>query len=153
MTMLNPTPSFPAPKDDERSEADVGGGNEGAALPSPHVKPKRRTFTAQYKLDVLRQADQASEPGHIALLLRREGLYSSHLTQWRRWREQLEAGKPPQPKASSPSALRQEVQRLQRENLALSNKLHQTQMLVELQKKLNQTIDAFDVSPNEGSTP
>ena len=54
------------------------------------AKAKRRTFTAKYKRDIVRQADACMEPGEIGALLRREGLYSSHLTVWRREVEQRE---------------------------------------------------------------
>ena len=58
-----------------------------AVLPDPEVVEKagRRRFTAKYKLGVLEEADRC-QPGEIGALLRREGLYSSHLTTWRRWR-------------------------------------------------------------------
>lgn len=59
-------------------------------VPDPEVPEKstRRRFTAQYKLRVLKEADACGEPGEIGALLRREGLYSSHLTAWRRQQEQ-----------------------------------------------------------------
>jgi transposase-like protein len=55
-------------------------------VPDPKVVPraKRRRFSAEYKLRTLIEADACSEPGQIGALLRREGLYSSHLTTWRR---------------------------------------------------------------------
>jgi transposase-like protein len=57
--------------------------------PDPEVVPKakRRRFSAEYKLRILREADACSEPGEIGSLLRREGLYSSHLSNWRRQRQ------------------------------------------------------------------
>jgi hypothetical protein len=59
-----------------------------STLPDPEVpsQPVRRRFTAAYKLSILEQADQCSQPGQIGALLRREGLYSSHLTAWRKQR-------------------------------------------------------------------
>jgi transposase len=59
-------------------------------VPDPEVVPqaKRRRFNAEYKVRILEEADACSEPGEIGALLRREGLYSSHLTTWRRQREQ-----------------------------------------------------------------
>ena len=56
--------------------------------PEVHERAARRRFTAEYKLQVLRQADQCAGIGEVGALLRREGLYSSHLTTWRRQREQ-----------------------------------------------------------------
>ena len=54
--------------------------------PDPEVvaKPKRRKFTAQYRLRILEEAESCTQPGEVGRLLRREGLYSSHLTEWRR---------------------------------------------------------------------
>ena len=62
---------------------------QGVVRPDPEVseKPTRRRFTAEYKLRILRLADDCTKPGSIGALLRREGLYSSHLTMWRRQRE------------------------------------------------------------------
>ena len=59
--------------------------------PDPELveRSKRRRFTAQYKLRVLADADACSKPGEIGALLRREGLYTSHLTAWRKQREQV----------------------------------------------------------------
>ena len=76
--------------------APAGGGGAGASspaaaisVPDPEVRAiaKRRSFTAAYKLSVLAEADRASGVGEIGALLRRESLYSSHLTVWRRERE------------------------------------------------------------------
>ena len=65
-------------------------GPDPAAQPDPEVVPKakRRTFSVEYKRRILQEADQCTEPGQTGALLRREGLYSSHLTTWRRQREQ-----------------------------------------------------------------
>ena len=70
--------------------------------PDPELveRPRRRTFTAKYKLKVLREADACSKPGEIGALLRREGLYTSHLSSWRKQRDQgalKELSKPPGP--------------------------------------------------------
>ena len=62
----------------------------GRARPTPDpevvAKPKRRQFTAEYRLRVLEEADRCTQPGEVGRLLRREGLYSSHLTAWRKAR-------------------------------------------------------------------
>jgi transposase len=60
-----------------------------AGVPDPELveRPRRRRFTAEYKLQILRQADACTKPGEIGTLLRREGLYSSLLTEWRRQRD------------------------------------------------------------------
>jgi transposase len=61
----------------------------GPAVPDPELveRPKRRSYSAQYKLRILQEADACSEPGEVGALLRREGLYTSHLTYWRKQRE------------------------------------------------------------------
>jgi len=72
----------------ERSEA---AGRRGAPeqVPDPELKqPKRRHFSAEFKLAVLKEADACEKPGELGALLRREGLYSSHISTWRRQREQ-----------------------------------------------------------------
>jgi transposase len=73
----------------ERSEVAPGPGR-GLDTPDPELveRPKRRRFTADYKLRILRAADACSQPGEIGALLRREGLYTSHLSDWRRQRDE-----------------------------------------------------------------
>lgn len=73
----------------ERSEVAPGSGR-GPATPNPELieRPKRRRFTAEYKLRILEAADACSRPGEIGTLLRREGLYTSHLSDWRRQRDE-----------------------------------------------------------------
>ncbi len=73
---------------DERSEA-AAGPAVPAGAPDPELveRPRRRRFSAEYKLRVLREAEACSRPGEIGALLRREGLYTSHLTAWRKQRD------------------------------------------------------------------
>lgn len=103
-------------------------------------KPKRRTFTAAYKLRLLHEADQCTQPGAVGALLRREGLYSSHLTTWRRQREQgqlqgLSAQKRGR-KVSPEDKLRRELAKLHREKEQLEQRLHKAETIIEVQKKL-----------------
>ena len=78
---------------EERRDAAAGGGSavssssgpRSAGGPSP--RPSRRSFSAEYKLRILRQAEACTRPGEIGALLRREGLYTSHLTAWRKQRD------------------------------------------------------------------
>jgi transposase-like protein len=74
-----------------RRATEVSPAGAAAPVPDPAVdeKPKRRRFTAEYKLRILREADRCKAPGDIGALLRREGLYSSHLTAWRRERNRV----------------------------------------------------------------
>ena len=116
---------------------------DAGRAPDPEVvaKPKRRRFTAEYRLKVLKQADACKAPGELGALLRREGLYSSLLSTWRRQREQgalvaLRARKRgPVPKAVDPRVKEQEKQiaRLQR-------KLKQAEMIIEVQKKVHEIL-------------
>jgi len=113
------------------------------APPDPEVpeKPVRRRFTAKYKLDILRQADACNEPGSLGSLLRREGLYSSNLTTWRRQRDEgtLAALTPKQRgrKASLPDP---EIERLRKENTRLAKRLKQAELIIDVQKKVSQIL-------------
>ena len=76
-------------------EPDTPGAGASHARPTPDpevvAKPKRRKFTAQYRLRILEEAESCTQPGEVGRLLRREGLYSSHLTEWRRARREFKA--------------------------------------------------------------
>src|SRR3954462_9157918 len=73
----------------ERGESGRGARGASGPLPDPELveRPKRRRFTAKYKLEILERAEACTRPGEIGELLRREGLYTSHLTAWRRQRK------------------------------------------------------------------
>ena len=107
------------------------------------VKAKRRQYTAEYKLRILRELDRSQGAGETGALLRREGLYSSHLTTWRRQRERGELdGLSPQrrgPKADPPAA---ELARLQRENERLCERLRKAELIIDVQKKVAQMLGA-----------
>jgi transposase len=107
------------------------------------AKPVRRRFTAEYKLGVLREADACSRPGEIGALLRREGLYSSNLTQWRKQRrrgelEGLSRKRGPLSKPRNPLA--DKVRVLERENVRLKARAERAEGLVELQKKVSEIL-------------
>ena len=112
-------------------------------ISDPEVVPraKRRRFSAEYKLRILEEAAACSERGQIGSLLRREGLYSSHLTTWRQQREQgqLEALSPKNRgrKPSVDETLAKELAELKRENQRLGNRLQQAETIIEVQKKLS----------------
>lgn len=116
--------------------ATVVSADAGAPDPEVVAKPKRRRFTAEYRLKILRQADACKAPGELGALLRREGLYSSLLSTWRRQREQgalaeLRTRKRgPKPKAVNPR-----VKELEKQNARLQRKLKQAEMIIEVQKK------------------
>lgn len=136
----------------EESEGPGPGGRldrEGisAVLADPEVleRATRRSFSLEYKLRILSEADKCHQGGSkIGELLRREGLYSSHLTSWRKQREQGKLSgltpqkRGPKPRISQP--LTQENQRLQRENDRLSGRLKQAEMIIEIQKKVSEIL-------------
>jgi len=114
-----------------------------AEVPDPEVVPgaKRRHFSAKYKLRILTEADQCSGRGEIGALLRREGLYSSHLTSWRRQRDRGQlAGLTPKKRGRKPDPQAAELARLQRENARLKARLEQAETIIEVQKKLSQML-------------
>jgi transposase len=128
----------------------VTNGNRRAMtqVPDPQVVPKaeRRRFSAEYKLSILAEADRCTERGRIGALLRREGLYSSHLTAWRQQREQgtlgQKGGRKPDPQAA-------EIKRLQRENERLRTRLERAEHIIDVQKKLAQLLGTSpDETPN-----
>lgn len=111
-------------------------------VPPTEVTPraKRRSFSAQYKRRILEEADACTEPGAVGALLRREGLYSSNLTLWRRQREagglQGLAPKKRGRKQSERAALREELDVLRREKARLEERLEKAETIIEVQKKL-----------------
>lgn len=113
--------------------------------PNPEVdaRPTRRRFTADYKLRILRQLDACSH-GEVGSLLRREGLYSSHVETWRGQRERGELeGLSPKKRGRKPAArnpLQNEVDALRRDNARLEARLNQAELLIDIQKKLSQTL-------------
>jgi len=128
-----------------------------AATPNPEAVPraKRRRFSAKYKLQILEQADRCA-PGELGALLRREGLYSSHLTDWRRQRAQgaLQGLAPrprgPKPKVQAPEQAR--LLELERENAQLRNRLSQAETIIEVQKKVSSLLGISLNPANSGAS-
>jgi transposase-like protein len=152
------------PREGERSEPERGGaqGHAGGGEPvtvehKTEVRPqaRRRTFTVEYKLRILRQAEACKQPGQLGALLRREGLYSSHLAVWRHDRDRGAvkslASKKRGPKGPSPEAKR--LVELERENQRLREELRRAQLINEAQKKLHELlgIPLPDASESERS--
>lgn len=123
--------------------------------PEPEVPEKRprRKFTAQYKLRILAQADSCKKPGQMGALLRREGLYSSNLTTWRKQRDKglLDVMSPKKRgrKKVARNPLAQEVALLQRENERLKHKLKQAEIIIDVQKKISQILGISQDLPEE----
>ena len=120
------------------SEEQQQQGDLTTRIPDPEVLPKaaRRRFTARYKLSILREADRCTQRGETGALLRREGLYSSHLGEWRRQRAlgQLRALSPRKRgrKPRDPSV--EELAQLERENEHLRAQLEQAEIIIDVQK-------------------
>ena len=117
--------------------------------PDPQVKPKtlRRAFTTAYKLSILEQADECQGHGEVGALLRREGLYSSHLSSWRRLRREgtLQALKNNKrgPKATLDPANRRELEQLRRRNAKLEHELEKARTIIDVPKKLSSILAAM----------
>lgn len=105
---------------------------------------KRRRFAASYKRRIVREADACKEPGEIGRLLRREGLYSSNLTQWRKELDAAEdATLSPKSRGPKPSATKAEARRtlaLENEVQRLRKKLGRAELIIEAQKKLCEAL-------------
>lgn len=116
----------------------------GVKNPEVPEKPIRRRFDAAYKLRILDEADRCTEPGQLGELLRREGLYSSHLSNWRRLREQgtLQSLQPRKRgrKAKRKDPITQENELLRRENQRLAQRLRQAETIIEVQKKVSEML-------------
>lgn len=140
----------PEVKVGERSEPGVG-----RALRDPEVveRAMRRKFGAEYKLHILKLADSCTEPGSLGVLLRREGLYASNLTTWRRQRDEgtLEALSPKKrgPKTVEPNPLAAENELLKRENEQLSKRIKQAELIIDVQKKVSQMLGITLESPKD----
>jgi transposase-like protein len=122
---------------------------ESPSLPDPEVEVSvgRRRFTTQYKLSILAQADQCQHPGEIGALLRREGLYSSHLSTWRRLRREgvLHGLSPRQrgPKPDAAAVEQREIARLQKQVSKLEHELAKAHTIIDVQKKLSAILSTM----------
>jgi hypothetical protein len=140
----------PERNEGERSEPSWSGGatiplaapaTKARDIADPEVDSKaiRRRFSAKYKRHILLEADKC-EPGGVAVLMRREGLYSSHLTTWRKQRETGEiAGLEPRKRGKKPvprNPLAAENEKLRRETQRLQKRLQQAETIIDVQKKL-----------------
>lgn len=168
LKQLGPTQAesaAPQRREGERSESSRSGGvadsatDRSAPLPDPEVpaNPKRRQFTAEYKRSILDRAEACRDEGAIGALLRREGLYSSHLTTWRRQREQGERqalSPKKRGRKSTANPLAEENQRLRSDNARLSRRLEQAELIIDVQKKVSALlgISLPEVKPGEGNS-
>ena len=113
------------------------------------AKAKRKRFTAAEKLRILREVDACQGSGEIGALLRREGIYSSYLTTWRRQRERGELdGLAPQKRGPKPDPQAVEIAKLKRENERLQKRLEQAEFIIDFQKKVAQMFGRTLESPD-----
>jgi transposase-like protein len=124
-----------------------------SASPELSDRPRRRTFTAQDKLRILAETDRAADTGGIGAVLRREGLYSSTLTDWRRQRNAgafsaLAPGKRG-PKTAEPNPLAAELALVQRDNSRLQRRLTRAEAIIDRQKKVAELL-GIPLAPSDG---
>jgi transposase-like protein len=125
-------------------------------LPTPEVevpeKAQRRSFTAEYKRRILKEADACRKPGEIGALLRREGLYSSHLVSWRAGRARGEiaglSSKKRGPKPTPPDPRDKKILDLERELKRVRARAERAEALIEVQKKLSALL-GLPLEPTE----
>lgn len=131
-------------------------GTPTATLPDPEVRPKakHRQFTAEYKKRILDEADACTTPTQRGALVRREGLYSSHLTSWRRQRAHgILDGLAPKKRGVKPDPLALENAQLRREIEQLQEQLHRAETIIDVQKKVSQLLGRpIAPTPRNGST-
>jgi len=123
--------------------------------PNPEVpeRPERRKFTAEYKIKILAEADACETHGEIGALLRREGLYSSHLSRWRQ-RQRAGALGALKPKKRGPEPdpvvpFKKRINDLERDNERLSKKLTQAETIIDVQKKVSGLLGTAEKSDGE----
>jgi transposase len=127
---------------DTKKQVDAETALTAPAAPSPELsdRPRRRTFTAQNKLRILAEIDSAADTGGIGAILRREGLYSSALSEWRRQRDTGALGglTPAKrgPKTAVPNPLTAELAEARREIARLGRRLEDAEAIIGIQKKV-----------------
>ncbi len=140
-TIAELTPA-PGPEGARRATGDSGAhAPEGAPDPEVTERAKRRRFTAEYKLRILREADACKGHGDLGALLRREGLYSSHLATWRRQRDEIaKAGLKARKRGPKSKAVDPRVKQLKRENARLKRRLERVELMLTIQKKASEML-------------
>ena len=116
-------------------------GAPGVPDPAVEAKAKRRRFTAEYKVRILREVERVKESGEIGAILRREGLYSSLLTQWRRDRDRVaKAGLAARKRGPKAKAVDPKVKQLERENAKLRRRNERVELMLSIQKKASELL-------------
>jgi len=118
------------------------------------AKPERRKFSLEYKLRILREADKCSRPGELGSLLRREGLYSSTLSNWRRARARGDLVGPGMrkrcPKGRPVDEGAKRIMKLERENRRLRRRLERAEAVIDVQKKVSELLGVDLPEPDGG---
>src|SRR3954470_21806751 len=135
------------------TEIEPNGAEPRSAVPDPELveRARRRRFTAEYKLQILKQAEACTRPGEIGALLRREGLYTSHLTAWRKQRDtgalagldRARGRKPADPRDAENAALRRRLERAEAE-------LEKARKVIEIQGNVSALLE--QMLDTEGAT-
>src|SRR3954470_16875248 len=143
MTTLQDTARLASPgtAKPDSSRGDLTAGGHESPRPNPEVlaRARRRQYTAEYKQKVLTEAEAARGAGEIGAVLRRHGLYSSHLTKWRKERKTgILRGLAPQKRGpkSKANPLTVENQKLRRDNERLTDRLRKAEIVTDVQKKV-----------------
>ena len=136
MTLTNSTPLIERAQNEDVTNDDI----------DPAAPPKRRTFTPEQKLAILAAYDAATGPGAKGAYLRQEGIYSSHITEWRKARDAGSlAGLDGKPKGSR-STDRKEVDRLRKKNERLEAELEKTRTALDIMGKVHALLEGISKS-------
>lgn len=135
----------PERRGDERSEAPRSGGSSpiervgapGAPDPEVSARHVRRRFTTAYKLGILRKAEACTGHGELGALLRKEGLYSSHLVTWR---QQRATGLTPKTRGRKAVPVDPKMKKLEQENRRLTSRLQRAEAMLAFQKKVSKLL-------------
>ena len=156
--MINePNTVSPGPREGPEARSAAGPSRgAGAPTPDPEVaaKPRRRRFTAEYRLRILEEAERCTKSGEVGQLLRREGLYSSHLTAWRKARRDGAlrglASKKRGAKAKARNPLEPKVRELESQVARLEKELHKAHTILDVQEKVAGLL-GFSLESGKGS--
>jgi transposase len=127
-------------------------GSASLTVPDPEVvvKAQRRQFSAEYKRRILQEADTCTQRGEVGALLRREGLYSSHLNTWRHQRARGELqGLTPAKRGRKADPRTAENARLLRETVRLTVQLARAELIIDVQKKVSQLLGLPEIPLDE----
>ncbi len=129
------------------------GGSPGVPDPELVERPQRRRFSAEYKLQILREADACTRPGEIGALVRREGLYTSHLTYWRKQRDAGALRELGRPRGRKPADRRdREIAELRRRSERLERELARARKVIEIQGNVSALLEQMLGTEGESGT-